>query len=103
MPETTNIMRMAELASDQIFSAFGWERIGPTNQNTECVDQEQHGKKRKVHPTDAVFRYLDPYLGYDVYVDSDLKSYAAGSLQTVDLSAVIRDTGRAAECANKSQ
>src|SRR5690348_14935817 len=104
MSETVNIMKMAEKASDEIFSVFGWEKLPAMNQKTECVDKKKHGRMQaKIHPTDAVWKYLDPYLGYDIYVYSDLKSYAKGTLDNADLAAILRDIARGTECANKSE
>lgn len=104
MPETGNIQKMAELAGDAVFSVFGWRRASLLNQNWECEEKQKHHKQRKpsTHPTDAVFIYTDPYSGFDIYVNSDLKSYAKGTLQTADLGKIIREVGHAVECANKS-
>ena len=103
MPETESIQRMAELASDEIFSVFGWERHSLMNQNWECVEQKRHHRRKsKTHPTDSVFKYVAPYSGSDVYVQTDLKSYAKGTLEGVDLAKILRGLGHATECANKS-
>ena len=104
MAETASIQKMAELAGDAVFSVFGWKRATLMNQNWDCEEKQKHHKVRKpgTHPTDAVFSYIDPYTGYDIYVLSDLKSYAKGTLQTADLGKIIRGVGQAAECANKS-
>ena len=104
MPETANIQRMAELAGDSIFSVFGWQRSALMNQNWNCEEKIKHRKVRKngTHPSDSVFNYVDPYSGYDVYVNADLKSFAKGTLESTELGKVIRDVGHAVECANKS-
>jgi len=104
MAETESIKKMAELASAQIFSVFGWEQLPLMNQNWDCVERNKHRKIRAPHshPSDAVFRYVDPYSGEDVYVNADLKSYAKTTLKAADLTKTIRDLGRAVECANKS-
>jgi hypothetical protein len=104
MPETAHIQRMAELAGDSIFSVFGWKRAPLMNQNWDCEEKQKHHKLRKngTHPTDAVFTYTDPYSGYQIYVNTDLKSYARGSLENADLAKVIREVGHAVECASKS-
>ena len=93
MAETAHIQRMAELAGDSIFSVFGWRRAQLMNQNWDCEEKQKHHKVRKngTHPTDAVFTYTDPYSGYQVYVNTDLKSDAKGSLDNADLAKVIRE------------
>ena len=105
MPENADIQKMAELASAEIFSVFGWEQSPLMNQNWSCVEQEKHHRQKKVktHPTDTVFKYVDPYSGTDLYIQTDLKSYAKGTLETADLVKAIRELGRATECANKSE
>jgi hypothetical protein len=104
MAETAHIQRMAELAGDSIFSVFGWQRAPLMNQNSDCEEKQRHHKVRKngSHPTDAVFSYIDPYSGYQIHVNTDLKSYAKGTIDNADLAKVIRDIGHAVECANKS-
>jgi hypothetical protein len=106
MGETANIGEMAVLASAEIFNVFGWMQVGPTDENSECVEKEKHHKVKstwKKHPTDAVYKYIDPYRGIDVYINTDLKSYAAGTLETTDLVKTLKSLGHATECANKSQ
>lgn len=125
MAETQSIQKMAELASNEIFSVFGWEQLPLMNQNCKCEEQVKHRKVRKstTHPTDAVFKYVDPYSGYDIYVNTDLKSYSKGSigklnskksakraesnsdkgLDSSELTKVLRSLAHSTECANKSQ
>jgi len=105
MGETVNIAEMAVLASAEIFSVFGWEQRVLSDQNFDCVETEKHCKvkaKWKKHPTDTVFKYVDPYRGIDVYLNTDLKSYAKGTLDTTDLVGTLRSLSRTTECANKS-
>ena len=104
MAETVNIQKMAELASAEIFSVFGWERRPLMNVNWECVEKEKHRKQRgtTTHPSDAVFKYVDPYSGEDIYVNSDLKSFAKSTLDSTDFIKTLRSLAHATECANKS-
>jgi len=103
MSETANTAKMSDILSDEIFSVFGWTRVGPTNHPWECVELEKHHKKTvKVHPSDVVYKYRDPYRGLDIYINADLKSYAATTIQTTDLGSALRSLAMAAECANKS-
>jgi hypothetical protein len=104
MSETVNTQEMAQILSEPIFTTFGWIRVGPTDTNWECVELEKHGKKKaKTHPSDAVFRYYDPYRGVDVYLNTDLKSYKADTLEKTELAATLRNLARATECATKSE
>ena len=105
MAETVNISKMAELLSKEIFSVFGWQAKGLKNYSWPCVLPEQHHKKRikKLHPTDVVFHYFDPYTNQTTYVIIDLKSYSKGSLQSVDLSSALRSLGHTVECAKLSK
>lgn len=96
MAETVNISKMAELLSKEIFSAFGWQSKGLKNYSWPCVLPEQHHKKRikKLHPTDVVFRYFDPYTNQTTYVIFDLKSYSKGTLKSTDLGVCAEITTR---------
>lgn len=103
MAETSPTEEIGRLIADEIFSKFGWKHCGPYNQNFDCVEQEKHRKTRvKTHPGDVVFRYPDPYQGLDVYLHSDLKSYAKSTLEKSDLKSILRDLAITVECANKS-
>src|SRR6266498_1727638 len=102
--ENQNIAAMAERASKEIFEVFGWRQLGPKNQNWACVEQEKHDRRRaRTHPTDLVFRYEDPWSGQEIYVNSDLKSYAKGTIVQQSLVSLIRNLSRSVECANKSE
>jgi hypothetical protein len=104
MAETITVGEMAELASERVFSVFGWERHPLTNQNCACVDQVRHRKQRKstTHPTDCVFSYVNPYSGKVVFVNADLKSYAVSTLEATDIPKAVRNLGHATECANRN-
>ncbi len=103
MPETSPTEEIGRLLADQIFSKFGWKQCGPYNQNFACVELDKHHKKRaKTHPGDVVFRFPDPYLGMDVYLHADLKSYAKTTIEKADIKSILRELAITVECANKS-
>lgn len=101
MSETDNIARMAEIVSKEIFGVFGWTPIGPRNQNWQCRT-DSHSTKNGTHPSDVVFEYEDPYSNKRIYVNIDLKSYAAGTIKTDKIAKAIRSLAHSTECANKS-
>lgn len=104
MGETSPTEEIGRLIADQIFSKFGWKSCGPFNQNFECVELEKHKKaKPKTHPGDVVFRFPDPYQGVDVYLHTDLKSYAKSTLEKSNLKSILRSLAITVECANKSK
>ncbi|TXD42396.1 hypothetical protein TR80_014280 [Xanthomonas campestris] len=100
MAETTNIAKMAEKVSEDIFEVFGWERLLPSDQNWECVSEE-HDKK--THPSDVVFRYKHPYLDSTIYFTTDLKSFAKESVTKQQLKKAIASLGMSAACAAISE
>lgn len=111
MGETSNISRMANIVSSEIFNFFRWEMVGPPDMNFECVHLEEHfpkqedGKeasKKRTHPTDVVFYYQDPYTGSDVYVNTDLKSYAASSITSAGVRRWLNSLGKSIQCAVSS-
>lgn len=103
MSETRNLEDMAKVLSEPIFTTFGWQRVGPENPNWDCVERDKHNKNKvKTHPSDVVFRYPEPYLGFDVYLTTDLKSYGANSINKSSLTPYLKSLAQSVECANKS-
>lgn len=100
MAETTNIARMAEILSGDLFNSFGWTKVGPTNVNWDCV-KEDHDKL--THPSDIVWSYNEPYADRVSYINADLKSYAKGSIKTDNIASAIRSLALAIDCAEASQ
>src|SRR5690348_10424455 len=88
---------MASKVSDEVFAVFGWRTTGPLNQNWAC-SLEAHGKK--THPSDVVFWYDDPYSIARIFVNTDLKSYAATSISKASVAGAVGSLGRTVECAN---
>jgi hypothetical protein len=100
MAETTNIAKMAEKLSKELFAEFLWQRMEPTNVNWPCEDKERHNAK--THPSDVVFHYEEPYSQARTYVNCDLKSYAKGSITVGAIRSAIESLARALSCAEKS-
>ena len=101
MAETENISKMADKISKEIFSVFGWEKIGPKNVNWECVYPKEH--LVSTHPSDVVFWYRHPYHNSKVYLNCDLKSYARKSIHKASIGGAINTLCKAVECAQVSQ
>jgi hypothetical protein len=99
MAETSNIAKMAEKLSSELFSEFLWDRIGPMNSNWQCV--EEHPNK-KTHPSDVVFFYDNPYAASRTYVDCDLKSYAKGTISAGVVNSGVANLSAALACAELS-
>ncbi|MBT2746219.1 MULTISPECIES: hypothetical protein [unclassified Lysobacter] len=100
MAETVHIAQMAEKISDELFAEFFWKKIGPTNQNWPCEDQDHHNVK--THPSDVVFFYDEPYSQARTYVNCDLKSYAKDSISTSAVRSALESLGKQVACAEKS-
>ena len=98
--ETTNIARMAEKLSEELFSTFGWKDTGSTNQNWSCQNSS-HGSK--THPSDVVFFYDEPYSDIRTYLNCDLKSYKKGSITSASVRAAIESLAKAVSCAEVSE
>lgn len=101
MPETGNRQEAAERLSKEILAAFGWELLQPTNTDWECATPN-HPESTKTHPSDCVFKYTDPYSGNAVLIQSDLKNYAAESINVSKLTPYIASLARATDCARRS-
>lgn len=103
MSETANIAKMAEDISDDIFRYLKWERKKSRDRNWECASPDLHKTKSNTHPSDVVFYYQHPYLGEDVYINTDLKSYAKSSIKKESISKAIVSLAKATHCANHSK
>ena len=103
MGETVNIKTLADKVAAELFGVFRWEKCEATDYRWTCVELKKHAKqKNKQHPSDVVFRYSDPYRGETIYINSDLKSYSAGTVATFDLEGTLEDLAKSLECAHKS-
>lgn len=100
MAETIHIAQMAEKLSDELFSEFFWERIGPTNQNWLCEDQDHHHVS--THPSDVVFFYDEPYTQNRTYINCDLKSYASGTINSSNIKSAVVSLAKQVACAERS-
>lgn len=104
--ETSQIAKMADYVSAEIFNWFKWKRVNPPDQNFSCVKHDEHTVKKAgehTHPTDCVFHYLDPYLNRNVYLNTDLKSYAAGSIDAAHIFPALKSLAHAIDCARLSE
>ena len=100
MAETTNISKMAEKLSQELFAEFLWQRTGTMNINWPCEDQEKH--QAKTHPSDVVFYYEEPYSQSRSYINVDLKSYAKGTITVANVRSALESLARTLCCAEKS-
>lgn len=104
MSETDNIARMAELVSENLLSFFKWEKKDLYNTNFDCKKPKEHSNKdNHSHPVDVVFHYLDPYTGQRVILNTDLKSYAAGSINVSKVRTAIKSLAKTIDCARLSK
>ena len=100
MAETVNISKMAEKLSKELFAEFLWGKSGLTNVNWACEEQSQHNAK--THPSDVVFYYDEPYSQARTYINTDLKSYAKGTISIGSIRSAIESLARSLTCAEKS-
>src|SRR5581483_1019545 len=99
MAETAQIAEIAEKASGEIFSVFGWERRPPKDRNWDCVTA-QH--KKATQHSDVVYSYEDPVEASNIFFTTDLKSYAKETISQDKVKAALKSLAISAECAVKS-
>lgn len=105
MSETINIGDIALKISKDIFKHFFWEIHPKKDENFNCTNDEHKsdgGTPKTTHPGDVVFFYSDPYLGKNIYLHTDLKSYAADTIKTNKLREAFRSLCMTIECAKES-
>lgn len=102
--ETSAIAKMAAYVSDEILEWFRWKRFPLSDLNFDCVKTAAHapGKDNHTHPVDAVFWYTDPYLNKIIYLNTDLKSYASGSIDANRIFAALKSLALTIDCARVS-
>jgi hypothetical protein len=105
MAETANTAEIAKKISNDIFNVFHWSVAPQEDANFECV-LEHHltksGDRKKTHPCDAIFYYLDPYLNKIVYLHTDLKSYSKTSIKIGKVRDALNSLAITLECAHVS-
>ena len=105
MGETVNISKIAENAFREIFRLFGWQQTGTGNENWKCLGNHKLvSPSTGTHPTDAVYRYVEPYQsgGQAVFVNVDFKSYAHSTLKSTNLFSALQSLANTIDCANRS-
>lgn len=101
--ETKYVAEIAELISKDIFQHFRWNTAQLTDTNFDCCKAQEHVKKDShTHPVDVVFYYEDPYLNKTVYLNTDLKSYKAGSISQAQIRAALKSLASTIDCARIS-
>ena len=98
--ETINKAKMADLLASDLFNTFLWERVGPANQNWDCVDPTH---EKRTHPSDVVFYYDEPYTVTRRYITTDLKSYALSSITPFKVNTAAMNLARSLACAENSE
>jgi hypothetical protein len=105
--ETGGIADMAVKVSRDLFEWFKWQRVELDDQNFVCVKKEKHAPRRKgdehTHPVDAVFHYIDPYINRRILLNTDLKSYAKGSINSTAIRSALRSLAQTIDCAGVSE
>jgi hypothetical protein len=104
--ETGPRAAIAEKVSKELLKWFRWETVGPKNSESDCLKHEKHArankKQKHTHPADVVFRYRDPYLNRDVFLNTDLKSYTSTSITKPNVRTALRSIAQAIDCARIS-
>lgn len=106
MAENGPIEKLAKRISEELLCRFKWEQHGPRDRDFLCDNEDQHkpeNKKQKhTHPVDVVFSYKDPYLNKVIYLNTDLKSYKAGSISPSNIETALSSLAKTIECAKYS-
>lgn len=105
MGETQNIGEIAAKISKDIFKHFMWKTHPKRDDNFICSNVKHTGdggKSKATHPGDVVFFYEDPYLGKHIYLHTDLKSYAAGTITSTKLRSAFKSLCMTIDCAKSS-
>lgn len=106
MAENGPIEEIAKIVSEKILNKFGWEQVGPYDQDFPCRKEERHkpeGKDQQhTHPVDVVWMYKDPYLNKNIYFSTDLKSYSKDSINVPKIEGALSSLCKTVDCARNS-
>lgn len=104
--ENSRRQKIAEIVGKKLFvEQFGWVLRGTANIDWLCTNPPLHGKDkdaRMSHPTDACYRYVDPYDATPTYVIIDFKSYGATSITKGNIENYLKKLSSAVKCAPSS-
>lgn len=102
--ETANISEIANKVSEDLFKWFKWSKVPLMDENFTCVKNDSHAPKKvnHTHPVDAVFHYFDPHLNKEVYLNTDLKSYAKNSITAIKIRDALKSLATTIDCARAS-
>ncbi|WP_270830451.1 hypothetical protein [Aeromonas sp. QDB63] len=107
MAENGPIEELAKIISKEIFDRFLWKRVGPGDQDFDCVNEAEHKPQDKAqkhtHPVDVVFSYKDPYLNKTIYLNTDLKSYSKKTITVKKIEDALISLANTIDCATYSE
>ncbi|MFQ2440153.1 hypothetical protein ACK31O_06740 [Aeromonas caviae] len=97
---------IAKIVSEKLLSLFKWKQYGPYDQDFPCRKQQKHLDKDKTqkhtHPVDVVFGYKDPYSNKNVLLNTDLKSYGEGTINSTMVEDALISLAKTIDCAENS-
>lgn len=109
--ERAGIAAIAGKVAKEIIPWLKWKSHLSPDQNFECGSPQRHnppksepGSEQKAHnhPTDVVFSYIDPYTEKTIALNTDLKSYAAGSIKQFTIRKALKSLAHTIDCARYS-
>jgi hypothetical protein len=100
MSETGNIEAIGRLVAEPLFTWMKWSMRPCRDEDWKC-ELDEH-KDKSTHPSDNVFKYFHPYLNKSIYVNTDLKSYKAGSITKTSIQSALTSLAMSVECAKVS-
>lgn len=103
MSETHNTSAIAGKIQNDIFKVFHWNVHSQEDSDFQCVLEEHltdAGERKKTHPGDIVFHYVDPYLDKTICLHTDLKSYGKSSIRQNKIREALTSLAMTIECAS---
>ncbi|WLH69481.1 hypothetical protein [Pseudomonas sp. FP2309] len=109
--ERAGIAAIAGKVANEIIPWLKWNTHPPSDQNFECVLPQKHNppkaepdseQKAHNHPTDVVYSYIDPYTEKTIALNTDLKSYATGTIKQFAIRKALKSLAHSIDCARYS-
>lgn len=111
--ERAGIAEIAVKVATELLPWLKWKYHSPPDQNFECVQAPKHKQSKNEtdavseqnhnHPTDVVYSYIDPYTEKTIAINTDLKSYATGTIKQSSIRKSLKSLAQTIDCARYSE
>lgn len=82
-----------------LMKKLGWEQVGPSNFDIKCT-KHVAARKGKKHGIDSVFKYYDPFLQQQIYINVESKNRKWSGINDKSIKDWINQVAGVMECSS---